>query len=352
MKKLTASLLACLLSVVCANAQEPVKAGAVLPLSGELAFVGNAMAGGMKLWEKEHPGQIQLRFEDDRSLDRKTALLAAEKLIDADKVDILLNAAAHTMIAIAPVLNKKKIPGVVVWDSNRALETLGPYIIGFGFSTEGAGAHAAEFARTRLNAKKAAVLTAKEEWSHLIGAAFADAFKSEGGTITAQEDVNLDAGDVRAEVLRLKRSNPDVIFAPIYGTSLASFFTARQSIQFSTPVILGDTFGQNEARAFGAIAEGVFVSQGWLKNSDFQGFMEKQSGEKADSINLSYAALGYDSAEFAVQLVRRFRAGEKETALAAPFTGVMGEVSFEDGVLSRRKEKILKVVNGGLAPAE
>jgi branched-chain amino acid transport system substrate-binding protein len=98
-----------------AVAQEPIKIGFSMALTGPLAANGKQALLGMKIWEEETNGkggllgrQIKLVYYDDQS-NPSTVPGIYTKLLDVDKVDLVLSGYATNMIAPAmPVVIQKK----------------------------------------------------------------------------------------------------------------------------------------------------------------------------------------------------------------------------------------------------
>jgi branched-chain amino acid transport system substrate-binding protein len=98
-----------------AVAQEPIKIGFSMALTGPLAANGKQALLGMKLWEEEINGkggligrQVKLVYYDDQS-NPSTVPGIYTKLLDVDKVDLVVSGYATNMIAPAmPVVIQKK----------------------------------------------------------------------------------------------------------------------------------------------------------------------------------------------------------------------------------------------------
>ena len=98
-----------------AVAQEPIKIGFSMALTGPLAANGKQALLGMKIWEEETNGkggligrQVKLVYYDDQS-NPSTVPGIYTKLLDVDKVDLVVSGYATNMIAPAmPVVIQKK----------------------------------------------------------------------------------------------------------------------------------------------------------------------------------------------------------------------------------------------------
>src|SRR6195256_4962887 len=112
---LIAALLLGAASLLPARAAEPIKIGFGMGLTGGLAASGKAALLGMKIWEEETNAKggllgrpVQLIYYDDQS-NPATVPGIFTKLLDVDKVDLVVSGYATNMVAPAiPVVIQKK----------------------------------------------------------------------------------------------------------------------------------------------------------------------------------------------------------------------------------------------------
>jgi branched-chain amino acid transport system substrate-binding protein len=112
----TLALAACAMFVVSASAQskEPIKIGFSMALTGPLAANGKQTLLGMKIWEEETNAKggligrpVKLVYYDDQS-NPSTVPGIYTKLLDVDKVDLVVSGYATNMVAPAmPIVMQK-----------------------------------------------------------------------------------------------------------------------------------------------------------------------------------------------------------------------------------------------------
>ena len=213
------ALLACIL-VSCERSVETqdstLKVGAILPLSGNFAIIGSAIRDGMLLAVEEfkHSSTIQVIFEDDQSFRSSAAANAASKLLNVDKVSVILNSVIGTAHPIAFLASAKKVPVLIIWDSSDVIEELGEYVFGLGFKTELVGKEMASFGFSELNLKKFGVVSAANEWSEVVAKAFSEEIKQLGGEIVLHERVSAEESDFKATILKIKSIGARAVFFP------------------------------------------------------------------------------------------------------------------------------------------
>jgi branched-chain amino acid transport system substrate-binding protein len=341
-----------------AQEKQEVKIGAILPLTGVLSSVGEAMHRGLQMaaGDAKHIS-VKLIVEDDATANRTRAVSSAKKLAGVDKVDIVFNAYASTVSAFASVLKNAGVPCLVLWDSNRSLQKLGSHIIGFGFENELAGEDMADFSRHKLNHKSVGIVSFHDEWSEIITAAFEDRFKQSGGRISLREQVNGDTTDFRTIMTRLKSLKPDAVYLPLYGIGLQSAIKQARAVNFEGEILTADSFVDADISATHGASEGVYLTQIWLRDSDFTRKYETRFGQaEISGTNLGYVALAYDGVMLLDALAAKIRqsgaAVTSETLMKQlpnfSFIGVLGTTVFSSHNLLERREKILQVKEGHL----
>jgi branched-chain amino acid transport system substrate-binding protein len=213
-----------------AVAQQEVKIGAILPMTGGAASYGEWMRNGMniaideinKKWGSSR--KLTVIFEDSKS-SPKDAVAAMNKLISADKVQAVMTTLTGVTNALAPIADQNKIvlttsatlPGIT--DQSKYLfrnaTNLGSEITRLVELSNG-------------KYKKAAVLWANLEWAKWGKEAFATDFKKKGGEIVEDQSFPAEATDLRAQLIRIRAANPDVVLVLAYKTTGVALKQARE----------------------------------------------------------------------------------------------------------------------------
>jgi len=342
-----------------AQEKQEVKIGAILPLTGTISSVGEAMHRGLHMGASDAKHiSVKLIVEDDATANRARAVTSAKKLAGVDKVDIFFNAYASTVSAFSSVLKNVGTPCLVLWDSNRSLQKLGSHIIGFGFENELAGEDMADFSRHKLNHKSVGIVSFHDEWSEVITAAFEARFKQSGGRIALHETVNGDTTDFRTIMARLKSLQPDAVYLPLYGSSLQSAIKQAKAVHFEGAILTADGFVDADMSATHGASEGMYLTQIWLRDDDFARKYEARFGRaEISGTNLGYVALAYDAVmlvdALAAKILQSGAAVTSETLMKQlpnfSFSGVLGTTAFSSRNSLERREKILQVREGHLA---
>ena len=114
-------------------AQDTVKIGLVMPLTGVLGPVGKQAVAGARLYMAQHGDtvagrKIELIVRDDASLPDNSKRITQE-LIVSDKVAILGGGLTPNVLAIAPLVNESKTATVVMVSGTSIVTERSPYFV-------------------------------------------------------------------------------------------------------------------------------------------------------------------------------------------------------------------------------
>jgi branched-chain amino acid transport system substrate-binding protein len=122
-------------------AADAVKVGAILTLSGPDATPGIQIDRGLKLYIKEHAGElpsgftIELITRDDTGPNPDVAKRLAQELITRDHIQILTGVIwTPNAAAIAPIATEAKLPFIISNAAGVAIPRLSPYIARVSFT--------------------------------------------------------------------------------------------------------------------------------------------------------------------------------------------------------------------------
>ena len=202
-----------------AAAQDTIKIGVTQPLTGAFAASGNYVAQGARIAEEEinKAGgvlgkKLQLLIEDNKS-NPTEAVATAEKLINSDKVPVLMGAWSSTLtLAVMPKLEEYKVPMLVETSSSGKITTSGnPYIFRISPTSEmEAKAFAPLF--KNMNIKKADFLATNNDFGLGASKEFSQAAKDNGVAVGVMETMDPKATDFSAQLAKIKASGGDTLF--------------------------------------------------------------------------------------------------------------------------------------------
>jgi|SRR3989344_237860 len=339
------------------ESSDTLKIGAILPLSGDLTYIGQEMQRGMELALEQNTTQdVTIIYENDQSLSITPAVNALNKLLNFDKVKVIFNAAVNSTKALDPMLSQKAVPGIVIWDSNKTIMDLGDYVFGMGYSTEATGADMAEMAYNKLGIRHISVITAFDEWSEIISRAFMEKFVSLGGIIDLQEKVELSESDLRVNITKIISKNSQAIYFPTFLQSLHSTISQSRDLGFKGHLLTGDTLSDADIGTLGPKAEGIYSAQPYLQDKDFLTKYKNRYGQEANAVNLAFVGMGYDAVNFILAIKNDLTNKNlpitsqniRDHIVGFEFQGITGKTVFSPARISDKRETILQVKNGVL----
>ncbi len=201
------------------SAQGPIKIGVTQPLTGAFAASGNYVAQGAKIAEDEinKAGgvlgrKIQLVIEDNKS-NPTEAVATAEKLIQRDKVPVMMGAWSSTLtLAVMPKLEEYGVPMLVETSSSGKITTSGnPWIFRISPTSEMEARAFAPLVKT-LGIKKADLLGTNNDFGLGAMQEFTKMLKENGVAIGVSETMDPKAVDFSAQLAKIKASGGDTVF--------------------------------------------------------------------------------------------------------------------------------------------
>jgi branched-chain amino acid transport system substrate-binding protein len=184
-----------------AAAQEPVKIGLILPMTGPFASTGRQIEAAAKLYMQQNGDtvagkKIQLIVKDDTGVADVTKRLAQELIVN-DKVAVLAGFGLTPLaLATAPLATQAKIPQVVTAAATSIVTEQSPFIVRSSFTAAQATVPLAEWA-AKNNIKRVVTIVSDYAPGIDVEKAFSETFTKAGGQV---------------ENLRVPLANPD--FSP------------------------------------------------------------------------------------------------------------------------------------------
>jgi branched-chain amino acid transport system substrate-binding protein len=318
-----------------------LRVGAILPLTGDWAFIGQEMQKGIELRADEAIAAnipLHIIYEDDQNNEPKLATTAATKLIDVDKANVLIVMAVQESRVLGPMIDANKVPLVVGWDNNEFVTGAGEYVFGTGFSTELTGDKLAEFAYNNLSTRKAAIISHEDVWGELISKRFKQRFEALGGEVVFIETIPPDNADFRSQLLKIKQTKPDVLFYPMLPSNFALLIKQTRQANLNMPIVAGDTFIVDVGQEAGEAAEGIYSATIYAEKDLTEAYTAKYGIAPIDA-NIVY--LGYDAMD---KIVRAYQSGK---SIHAGLVDILGPTRG-----AQRVEKMYQWRNGTLIAIE
>ena len=134
-----AAAIAGLAAIVPAKAEDTVKVGLILPMTGGQASTGKQIENAIKLYMQQKGDtvagkKVEIILKDDAAIPDKTKT-AAQELIVNDKVNFIAGfGVTPAALAAAPLATQAKIPEVVMAAGTSIITERSPYIVRTSFT--------------------------------------------------------------------------------------------------------------------------------------------------------------------------------------------------------------------------
>ncbi len=212
----TALVAGCVLSSS-VPAQEPIRVGMILEMSGPFADIGRQLLNGARAYVKAHGDsvagrKIELIVKDTTGASPEIAKRMAQQLIVNDKVDFLAGfGLTPNALAVAPLASEAKKPMIVMNAATSIITTRSPYIARVSFTLPQATAPLAAWA-ARNGVKEAYTLVSDYGPGIDAETTFKKAFTAAGGKIVGDVRVPLRNPDFAPFLQRIKDARPAAVF--------------------------------------------------------------------------------------------------------------------------------------------
>lgn len=324
-----------------AKVVEPLRIGAVLPLTGDAAEYGNNDKKGIDLAVEllnaagGIDGQKLTVVYEDCQADAKLAVSAINKL-GMQKVPALIDDAISTIaLAMVPVATGNKQVIISTGASNPSLSGISPYFFRIWNSDAEEGVFAAKLVSSDLKAKNVAILYVNTDYGIGLSKVFSGEFSKMGGAIVCTETFEKDAKEFRSQATKLKEKSPDVIY--LVGYAAQTGIAAKQLREQGVTARVVGTVAMEDPQFVNLAGE---ASEGVLYP-----FPQQPSGEAVGKFKASFRQkynkepgllcdCGYDAANLIILALKQgARSGtdiQGRLAAVKNYDGASGIISFDE----------------------
>ena len=296
-----------------ARADDAVKIGLILPMTGGQASTGKQIDNAIKLYMKQHGDtvagkKVEIILKDDGAVPDKTKT-AAQELIVNDKVNFIAGfGVTPAALAAAPLATQAKVPEVVMAAGTSIITEKSPYIVRTSFTLAQSSTIIGDWA-VKNGIKKVATLTSDYAPGNDALNFFKEHFTAGGGEIVEEVKVPLQNPDFAPFLQRMKDAKPDAIFVFVpagQGGNFMKQYAERGLDKAGIKVIgPGDVMDDDLLNGMGDAALGTVTAHLYsaahpsAMNKDFVAAYKKDFGTRPgfmavsgyDGIHLIYEAL-------------------------------------------------------------
>lgn len=309
-----AGTLLSMLAAGSALAQDTVKIGLILPMTGPFASTGRQVEAGVRAYmalngDTVAGKKIELVLRDDAGTGDQTRRIAQELVVN-EGVSILTGFGLTPLaMSVAPVLNQAKVPAIITSATTSAIMKQSDYFVRTSMAGPQSAVPVATWA-VENGLKRVVTLVTDYGPGHDIEKGFTDQFKKEGGEIVEAVRVPLQNPDFAPFLQRVRDAKPDAVFVFVpsgVGSLFMKQFTDRGLKEAGIKLIAtGDVTDDDLLSGIGDPAMGVVTGHFYSANHDSpenKAFVEQvrkannnmrpnfMSVGGYDAMHLAYAAL-------------------------------------------------------------
>jgi len=320
-------------ALVPAQAQETVKIGLILPMTGGQASTGKQIDNAVKLYMQQKGDtvagkKIEVILKDDAAVPDNTKRLAQELIVN-DKVNFIAGfGVTPAALAAAPLATQAKIPEIVMAAGTSIITERSPYIVRTSFTLAQSSTIIGDWA-AKNGIKKVATLTSDYAPGNDALNFFKQNFTAGGGEVVEEVKVPLANPDFAPFLQRMKDSKPDAIFVFVPAGQGGNFMKqyAERGLTGIKVIGPGDVMDDDLLNGMGDAALGAVTAHLYsaahpsAMNKDFVAAYKKVFSTRPGFMAVS----GYDGIHLIYEALKKTGGKTDGDALIAAMKGMKWE---------------------------
>jgi branched-chain amino acid transport system substrate-binding protein len=317
------------------SAQEVVKIGLILPMTGQQASTGRQIAAAAKLYMELNGNivagkKIELVIKDDATVPETTKRVAQELIVN-EKVKFIAGfGITPSALAVAPLATQAKVPEIVMAAGTSIITEKSPYIARTSFTLGQSSVITADWA-AKAGIKKVVTFVSDYGPGHDAEASFKERFTQAGGQVVAALRVPLATPDFAPFLQRARDAAPDAIFIFVpsgQGAALVRQFAERGLDKAGIKIIgPGDVMDDDQLNGMGDVVLGTITAHMYSaahpseKNKAFVAAFQK-----ANNFRPNFMAVGgYDGMHLIYEALKKTNGDTDGDKLIAAMKGMSWE---------------------------
>jgi branched-chain amino acid transport system substrate-binding protein len=336
LKTAVATVVAAMLGASAVGAQDTVKVGLILPMTGPFTSTGKQIEAAARLYIAQNGTtvagkKIEVILKDDGGNADATRRLAQELLVN-DKVNFLAGFGLTPLaLAVAPLATQAKVPEVVMAAGTSIITERSPYIVRTSFTVPQSCVIVADWA-AKNNIKKVVTIVTDYAPGHDAEKSFKDRFVEAGGQVTGELRVPLQNPDFAPFLQRAADAKPDALFVFVpsgVGAIVMKQFIERGLDKAGMKLIgPGDITDDDILNGFGDAALGVITAHFYAtahpseKNKAYvEAFTKANPGMRPNFMSVG----GYDGMHLIYEALKKTNGATDGEKLLAAMKGMAWE---------------------------
>ena len=295
----------------------PIKVGAMIPLTGGGATVGESGQIAVELAVRNINAaggiagrRIQLVIADYQT-EATVGVSEAKRLVFQEKIELLIGPTySQVTLATLPIMNEAKIPSVNVSGSEKLTPEVGPYAFSMLANAEAQSKLMVDYAVRGLKVQSAAILSDTGAQAKTAVEALKSELAARNVKLAGVQEYQYRQTDMTPQLLALRRGNPDVILLfTSNGEDTGNMVKSASELGWGVKVVgsFGATFSGPALKIAGKEAYKNTVAVNYkgfsycpteATSKGFQDFVAQVKAFKPEAFDrqpLSYLSLWYDA---------------------------------------------------------
>ena len=327
----------------CGKSDNTVKIGAILPLTGNTAFLGEFCKNGFDLAVEKinnaggiNGKQLVLMYEDSKN-DPKEGITAFNRL-SMINVPVILTAMSSVASAQLPLAKEKKLVLFATTVSSKGFTEGNDWAFRLFITADVDAVTMAEYAYGNLNYKNVAIVSVNDEMGNSFTKVFTDKFTSLGGQIVLTEMFDKNETNYKNILTKLKQSNFDALYLLGYDNNLGVIPNQLRALSIKQPIMSIATISQdyvmkNASKALdGTYFTSTFFNPEKPMNKEAENFVAEYKTKYGKTPNY-FAGFAYESVMLIAQAMKTNGLKSDQIRLGLlnikDMNGVMGPVSIK-----------------------
>jgi branched-chain amino acid transport system substrate-binding protein len=329
---------------------QAVRVGVVAGLSGLGGQIGQWMVDGaqtaVSVLNKSGGGRTYSLIAEDCQWNAQKGVEAFNKLVNIDKVDVLLSGGSAVMEAIAPLADQRQLVNMNVGAQAPTMAGIGKFTFSVLQLADFDIRVLTQYAAKTMGLKSAAMLYINNDTGKFNQAEFAKGFQAQGGSIVAAEAFKPNETNYGAQLAKIRAANPAAIY--VVGTPAEMPFAVKQTramVPNAQILAYAGIESQEFLDAAGDAAEGIIYTTTAFdptsQSPAVKTFVEAYRALKNADPKSPYIGFGYDAMTIIDTALKEDGGKTGEPLREAiykirKFPGVTGDNVFQDnGTVSK-----------------
>jgi branched-chain amino acid transport system substrate-binding protein len=318
-----------------AYAQDTVKIGLIVSMTGQQASTGKQIKAAVDLYMKEHGDtvagkKIQVILRDSASVPDNTKRLAQELIVN-DKVSVIAGfEITPAALVVAPLATEAKVVELVMAAGTSVITERSPYIARTSFTLPQSSVIIADWA-AKNNIKKVVTIVSDYAPGADAEKSFTERFKATGGEVPEAIKVPLANPDFAPFLQRAADTKPDAIFIFVPSGQGATFMKqfAERGLDKAGIKLIGpgdvtddDLLPQMGDAVLGVVTAHMYsADHSSAKNKDYVAAFEKANNFRPNFMSVG----GYDGMHLIYEALKKTGGKADGDSLIAAMKGMKWE---------------------------